>query len=52
MVNYSGGGTVVQCGVVAPSETLVGRKLAGALAFEEEYAFAKSVVIVVSGADW
>lgn len=51
-VNYSGGGAVVQCGVAAPSDTLIGRKLSGALAFEEENAFAKSVVVVVSGPDW
>ena len=51
-VAYAGGGAVVQCGVAAPFEALIGRELAGALAFEEEDALAEGVVVVVAGADW
>lgn len=46
---YSDGGAVVQGGVAAPFEALVGGELAGALAFEEEDAFAEGVVVVVLG---
>ena len=49
---YSGGGAVVQCGVAAPSETLIWREFARALAFEEEDAFAEGIVVVVRAGDW
>jgi len=39
----------VQCRVVAPAEALVGGEFAGALAFEEENAFAEGVAVVVAG---
>lgn len=45
--SYSGGGSVVQGGVLAPAEALVGGESAGALAFEEKEALAESVVVVV-----
>lgn len=38
MITYTGGGAVVQSGVAAPTEALIGREFAGALAFEEENA--------------
>ena len=36
-------------GVATPFEALVGREFTGALAFEEEDAFVKGVVVVVLG---
>ena len=50
--NYPGGGAVVQCGVAAPSEALIGGESPGALAFEEEDALAEGVVVVVAGGGW
>lgn len=46
---YSGCCSVVQCGVAAPSEALIGREFPGALAFEEENALAEGVAVVLSG---
>lgn len=40
----------MQGGVAAPTEALVGREAAGALAFEEENALAEGVVVVVAAA--
>lgn len=51
MWTHAGGGTVAQCGVAAPSETLIGRKLAGTLTFEEHDAFAECVAVIVPGVD-
>lgn len=45
---YSGGGSVVQCWVSAPPDSLVRRELARALAFEEENAFTEGVVVVMA----
>lgn len=50
--NYSGGVSVVQCGVAAPFQALIWGELSGALAFEEEDALAEGVVVVVASADW
>ena len=49
--SYAGGSAVVEAGVAAPAEALVGREPAGALAFEEDDAFAEGVVVVVAGGD-
>lgn len=49
--SYAGGSAVVKGGVAAPAEALVGGESAGALAFEEEDAFAEGVVVVVAGAE-
>lgn len=49
---YSGGGSVVQGWVFAPSNTLIWRELPWSLAFEEEDAFTKRIVVVVAGGEW
>lgn len=45
---YASGGAVMQGGVSAPAEALVGREAAGALAFEEEDALVEGVVVVLA----
>lgn len=49
---YSGGGSVVQGWVFAPSNTLIWGEPPWPLAFEEEDAFPKRIVVVVAGGEW
>lgn len=46
--HYSCGGSVVQGGVFAPSDTLIWGELPRTLAFEEEDAFPKGISVVVA----
>lgn len=49
--DHSDGGIIVQCGVSTPLGTLVGRKFAGPLDFEEEDAFSEGVMVVIATAE-
>ena len=44
----SGSGAIVQGGVAAPPEALIGRELPGALALEEQDAFLQGICVIMS----